>query len=67
MFELFKQDVRRWIVPSKIDNDTPLRISLILKLLYRYMPLRATAWFRFGCWCKQKGIPFLPGFTRRHT
>ena len=29
------------------------------------MPLRAMAWFRFGSWCKCKGIPFFPGFTQR--
>jgi serine O-acetyltransferase len=65
MFELFKQDVRRWIVPSKINDDAPISISLILKLLFRHMSLRAMAWFRFGCWCKQRGIPYLPGFAQR--
>ena len=66
MYELFKQDVRRWIKPSQIDNETPLSKGLLLKLLFRHMPLRAMAWFRFGSWCKKKGIPFLPGFTQRH-
>ncbi len=65
MYELFKQDVRRWIVPSKINADAPVSLGLILKLLFRYMPLRAMAWFRFGSWCKQKRIPFLPGFVQR--
>jgi serine O-acetyltransferase len=65
MYELFKQDARRWIVPSKIDTDTPLSFGLILKLLFRYMPLRAMAWFRFGTWCWEKKIPFLPGFVQR--
>lgn len=65
MYELFKQDARRWIVPSRIDNDTPLNARLILQLLFRYMPLRAMAWFRFGSWCKYKNIPFLPGFVQR--
>jgi serine O-acetyltransferase len=65
MFELFKQDARRWIAPSKIDDDAHVSIVLILKLLFRHMPLRAMAWFRFGCWCKQNRIPFLPGFTQR--
>jgi serine O-acetyltransferase len=65
MFELFKQDARRWIVPSQINNDAPVSLGLILKLLFRYMPLRAMAWFRFGCWCKQRNLPFLPGFAQR--
>jgi serine O-acetyltransferase len=65
MFELFKQDVRRWIVPSKIHDDAPVGLGLMLKLLFRHMPLRAMAWFRFGCWCKQHKIPFLTGFSQR--
>jgi serine O-acetyltransferase len=65
MFDLFKQDARRWIAPSKIDDTAPVSIGLILKLLFRHMPLRAMAWFRFGCWCKQRKIPFLPGFAQR--
>ena len=65
MYELFKQDVRRWIVPSQISEGAPVSLSLILKLLFRHMPLRAMAWFRFGSWCKQRRIPFLPGFAQR--
>lgn len=65
MYELFRQDARRWIIPSKIDTDTPLSFRMILALLFRYMPLRAMAWFRFGSWCKQRHIPFLPGFVQR--
>jgi serine O-acetyltransferase len=64
-FERFKQDARRWIVPSKINDDVPMSIMLMLKLLFRYMPLRAMAWFRFGCWCKRHNIPFFAGFTQR--
>lgn len=65
MFEFFIQDARRWIVQGQIDHDTQLSFGRLLLLLYRYMPLRAMAWFRFGSWCKHKGIPFFPGFTQR--
>jgi serine O-acetyltransferase len=65
MFELFKQDARRWIRPSQIDDAAPMSLGRMLKLLFRHMPLRAMAWFRFGCWCKQHSIPYLPGFTQR--
>jgi serine O-acetyltransferase len=65
MFELFRQDARRWIMPSKILNDAPIGTGQILKLLFRHMPLRAMAWFRFGCWCKQHKIPFFPSFAQR--
>jgi serine O-acetyltransferase len=65
MFELFKQDAQRWIVPGQISCTTKITPRTLLPLLYRYMPLRAMAWFRFGSWCKHRGIPFLPGFTQR--
>lgn len=65
MYELFKQDARRWIDQSQTNEGAPVSLGLILKLLFRHMPLRAMAWFRFGSWCKQRRIPFLPGFTQR--
>ncbi|MBX0328838.1 serine acetyltransferase [Oscillochloris sp. ZM17-4] len=65
MFEDFTQDARRWIEPSNINEGAPVSLWLMLRLLFRYMPLRAMAWFRFGCWCKQHRIPYLPGFTQR--
>lgn len=61
----FVQDARRWIVPGQLNEHTPLPWSLLLRLLLHHLPLRAMAWFRFGCWCKHKRIPFLPGFTQR--
>ncbi len=65
MFELFKQDARRWIEPGQINAQAPLPILTILKLLYNCMSLRAMAWFRFGSWCKQNHIPFFSGFSQR--
>jgi serine O-acetyltransferase len=65
MFKLFVQDARRWLVQGQINNQASLSVRTLLVLLYRYMPLRAMAWFRFGSWCKHKGIPFFPGFTQR--
>lgn len=65
MFELFRQDARRWIVPGKTSNDAALSIGLLIKLLYRYLPLRAMAWFRLGCWFKKQRIPFFPGYIQR--
>jgi len=64
-FERFTQDARRWIEPSRIDNDTPLSLMLMLTLLFRYMSLRAMAWYRFGSWCKQRRIPYFAGFAQR--
>lgn len=65
MFEVFQQDARRWIVPGRINDDAQLTFSMIIKLLYRHLPLRAMAWFRFGSWCQKKRIPFFPGFSQR--
>ncbi len=65
MFELFRQDAARWIVPGAVTDPTRVTLGVALKLLYRYPPLRAMLWFRFGSWCKHKGIRFLPGFAQR--
>lgn len=65
MFERFKQDVRRWISPSKINEGAPVSLGLMLRLTFRYMPLRAMALFRLGCWLKQRGVPYFPGLAQR--
>ncbi len=71
MFELFKKDVLRWAEPNRrwvgSDEGEPPSVSLptTLKLLFRYMPLRAMLWFRFGSWCNHKGIPLMSGFSQR--
>ena len=65
MYKLFLEDARRWVVPGQINPTAHINARTLLALLYRYMPLRAMAWFRFGCWCKLKRIPFLPGYVQR--
>lgn len=64
MWELFLQDAQRWVVPGQIST-APLSWRQLLALLFRHFPLRAMLWFRFGSWCKQRGIPFLPGYVQR--
>ncbi|WP_287158302.1 serine acetyltransferase [Chloroflexus sp.] len=64
MIDLFLQDVRRWVIPGEISTE-PLRLHQILRLLLRHLPLRAMLWFRFGSWCKRRGIPFIPGYVQR--
>ncbi|WP_322490425.1 serine O-acetyltransferase [Chloroflexus sp.] len=64
MWELFLQDARRWVVPGQIST-APLSWRQLLALLFRHFPLRAMLWFRFGSWCKQRGLPFLPGYVQR--
>lgn len=65
MLELFKQDVQRWIVPQQVADPELVTLSTTLKLLFRYMPLRATLLFRIGSWFKENDIPFFPGFAQR--
>jgi serine O-acetyltransferase len=65
MFDLFKQDVQRWIVPQKVSDPELVTLSTTLKLLLHHMPLRAMFWFRVGSWCSKKNIPFLRGFIQR--
>jgi serine O-acetyltransferase len=65
MFQLLLQDAGRWIKPQQVVPASQIRMSTLLYLLYRHMPLRAMAWFRFGTWCKRRGIPFFPGAIQR--
>jgi serine O-acetyltransferase len=66
MFEIFKQDVERWISLAEGNRHKTASLPVVLKLLYRYMPLRATAWFRLGNWCKGHHIRLLPSMIQRH-
>jgi len=65
MLKLFKQDAQRWVIPQQVADPSAVTLMTTLKFLFRHMPLRAMFWFRFGSWCKQKSIPFLPGFFQR--
>jgi serine O-acetyltransferase len=64
-FELFKQDVQRWIEPGQVVEIPNLTLGTAFKLLYRYRPLRAMLWFRVGSWCRHKRLPGLPGLIQR--
>lgn len=65
MWERFKQDAARWIVPGQTGDPAALTPVLLLQLLYRHMPLRAMAWYRLACWFQQKRIPLLYGVLTR--
>ena len=66
MWQLFKQDVQRWIVPQKFSPPEMVTPATIIKSLIRYMPLRAMFWYRLGTWCKRKRIPFVVGLIYRY-
>lgn len=65
MFEVFKQDVQRWIALERGNNSDKVTLPTTLKLLYRHMPLRATAWFRLANWCKCHHIRMFPSLIQR--
>jgi len=63
--ELFKEDARRWVVPGQVAPAEAISLGRALKLSFRHLPLRAMLLFRLGSWCRQRGIPGLPGFAQR--
>ncbi|MFN2305138.1 MAG: serine O-acetyltransferase [Anaerolineales bacterium] len=65
MLSLFRKDVQRWIVPQQIADPSAVTFYTTIRLLWQHMPLRAMLWYRFGSWCKWKGIPFIPGIIQR--
>ena len=65
MWERFKQDALRWVAPGEIAEPSVLTWTLLVTLWVRYPALRATAWYRLACWCKDNRIPFLVGMIHR--
>lgn len=65
MWNEFKQDALRWVIPGQIADPAVLTWAVLLKLLIRHMPLRAMAWFRLASWCKTQHIPLVVGPIHR--
>lgn len=63
--ELFRLDAARWVVPEKITDAADLTTLAMVKLLVRYPPLRAMAWFRLGHAAKENGIRGIPTWAQR--
>ncbi len=61
----FRRDVARWIKPQEIGDPAQVTPLLTAKLLFRYPPLRAVAWYRFGQWCRAKGVRGVAGYVQR--
>lgn len=61
----FRQDALRWIEPGQVADESELTWSVLIKLLYYHVSLRAMAWYRFACWCKSKKIPAIYGVIDR--
>ena len=50
VFERFRCDAARWVVPEGFADPTQLTTGDLLKLMRRHRQLRAMAWFRLGEW-----------------
>jgi serine O-acetyltransferase len=64
MYDRFKMDAARWVVPQQVADPSQVTPGKMLKLLWRHPPLQAMFWFRLGSWCKKKKIP-LTSFIQR--
>lgn len=61
----FRDDAARWVRPQEIapiDEITPM---VMARLLLRYPPLRAMAWFRIATLAKQRGVRGVPSWVQR--
>lgn len=61
MFDIFRKDVQRWVVPSGFAEPSEIKFLNTLAMLYRHPSLRMMLWFRLARWCKAKRIPAVPG------
>lgn len=65
MWQKFCEDASRWVVPGQIAEPSVLTMGILLKLLYRHLPLRAMAWYRLACWCREHQVPLVYGMIMR--
>lgn len=63
--EKFRLDALRWVIPGQIAAESDLPFALLLKLLFQHQSLRAMAWYRLACWCREKRIPGACGAIHR--
>jgi serine O-acetyltransferase len=60
MFDIFRKDAQRWVIPSKFAEPSEVTFLKVLSMLYRYPSLRMMLWFRLARWCKDQRIPAIP-------
>src|SRR6185312_3715573 len=62
---LFRADAARWVIPEeRVPVDT-VTVGQLARLMFRHVPLRAMAWFRFGSAMRSIGVPGCAGFVER--
>ena len=62
---VFREDAARWVQPEQVADASTLRVGKVLVLMYRYMSLRAIAWYRLAALARKIGIPGVPGIIQR--
>jgi serine O-acetyltransferase len=63
---LISMDACRWVRPEEVADRSEVNVLMIAKLLYRYLPLRAMAWFRLATLMDRRKVKLLPGLLQRH-
>ncbi len=57
MWQRFKMDAARWVIPQQVADLSQMKFGLIVKLLFNNLSLQAMLWFRLGCWFRKRHIP----------
>jgi serine O-acetyltransferase len=66
--QLIWEDAREWKRLGYLGLDKaekPVKLRDVLRLLWRYVGLRATSWYRLGHAAHRRHIPLLPGMIAR--
>jgi len=63
MLDLFKQDVRRWMLLEDPGGAGRVTLGAALRLMFFHMGLRAMFWFRLGSWLHRKHVPLARWLT----
>jgi serine O-acetyltransferase len=65
MFETFKDDLRRWVLPGKVAENSKITPIIAFRLMWRYRAIRPVAIYRIASWFKIHRIPFFPNFLQQ--
>lgn len=61
----FVLDAARWVRPEEVAEPSEVTSLVMAKLLFRYPPLRAMAWFRLATLAQERRVKFLPSHLQR--
>jgi len=65
LFEVFREDLKRWVTPSQVARDEDLTPRTVLRILWRYPAVWATGLYRCASFCHGRGLPLLPGLLQK--